>query len=96
MRNGRGQERAVTGGGGDDEDLRAPRVNDKRLVEGERQRFASKILPPLSAALQECLGSCCRCSTFGGLSRGDSREALPVLLGEDATGLLAEPRSRAW
>ena len=45
VRNGRGQERAVTVGSGTMK-IRAPRVNDKRVVEGERQRFASQILPP--------------------------------------------------
>ena len=43
VRNGRAQERAVTVGSGTMK-LRAPRVNDKRVVEGERQRFASIIV----------------------------------------------------
>jgi putative transposase len=45
VRNGRGQERTVTVGSGTMK-IRAPRVNDKRVVDGERQHFASKILPP--------------------------------------------------
>ncbi len=43
VRNGLGQERTVTVGAGTLK-VRAPRVNDKRVVDGDRQRFASKIL----------------------------------------------------
>ena len=85
VRNGRAQERAVTVGSGTMK-LRAPRVNDKRVVEGERQRFASKILPPYlrrSKNVSELLPLL----YLRGLSTGDFREALPVLLGEEAAGL---------
>lgn len=85
VRNGRAQERAVTVGSGTMR-LRAPRVNDKRVVEGERQRFLSKILPPYlrrSKNVSELLPLL----YLRGLSTGDFREALPVLLGEDAAGL---------
>jgi len=41
----------------------------------------------------------CRCSTCTGLSTGDFRQALPVLLGEDAAGLSPSAVTRllgAW
>jgi transposase-like protein len=85
VRNGRAQPRTVTVGSGTME-IRAPRVNDKRVVEGERQRFASQILPPYlrrSKNVSELLPLL----YLRGLSTGDFREALPVLLGEDAAGL---------
>lgn len=85
VRNGRAQERAVTVGSGTMK-IRAPRVNDKRVVDGERQRFVSKILPPYlrrSRNVSELLPLL----YLRGLSTGDFREALPVLLGEDAAGL---------
>jgi putative transposase len=85
VRNGRGRERSVTVGGGTVK-LRAPRVNDKRVVDGERQRFTSKILPPYlrrSKNVSELLPLL----YLRGLSTGDFREALPVLLGDDAAGL---------
>jgi len=85
VRNGRGQERSVTVGSGTME-IRAPRVNDKRVVDGERQRFVSKILPPYlrrSKNVSELLPLL----YLRGLSTGDFREALPVLLGENAAGL---------
>jgi transposase-like protein len=56
------------------------------VVDGERQRFVSKILPPYlrrSKNVSELLPLL----YLRGLSTGDFREALPVLLGEDAAGL---------
>jgi len=45
VRNGRAQERRVTVGSGTIA-VRAPRVNDKRVdVDGEREKFSSRILP---------------------------------------------------
>jgi putative transposase len=85
VRNGHADERKVTVGSGT-MGMRAPRVNDKRVVEGERQRFASKILPPYlrrSRNVSELLPVL----YLRGLSTGDFREALPVLLGDDAAGL---------
>ncbi len=85
VRNGRGEERTVTVGSGTMK-IRAPRVNDKRVVEGERQRFASQILPPYlrrSKNVSELLPLL----YLRGLSTGDFREALPVLLGDEAAGL---------
>lgn len=45
-------------------EVRAPRVNDKRIDEatGERKRFSSAILPP-GAASRRRSARCCRCST---------------------------------
>ena len=46
VRNGQAQERTVTCGAGTWQ-VRAPRVNDKRVdADGARERFTSRILPP--------------------------------------------------
>jgi hypothetical protein len=45
VKNGRARPRTLTLGAGTVE-ITAPRVNDRRVVEGERQRFTSEILPP--------------------------------------------------
>ena len=86
VRNGKARERQVTMGSGSVA-IRAPRVNDKRYVDGERQRFTSQILPPYmrrSPKVAEVLPVL----YLRGLSTGDFREALPVLLGEEsAAGL---------
>ena len=86
VRNGKSRERKVTFGSGTVA-VRAPRVNDKRVDEvGQRQKFTSKILPPYmrkSPQVAEVLPIL----YLRGLSTGDFREALPVLLGEDAAGL---------
>jgi transposase-like protein len=85
VRNGKAQARKVTCGAGTLE-VQAPRVNDRRVKAGERQRFTSKILPPYmrkSPKVAEVLPVL----YLRGLSTGDFREALPVLLGEDAAGL---------
>jgi putative transposase len=85
VRNGQARERRVTMGAGTIE-VRAPRVNDKRVIDDERQRFISKILPPYlrrSKSVSELLPLL----YLRGLSTGDFREALPVLLGKDAAGL---------
>lgn len=67
--------------------VRAPRVNDQRVdADGARQRFTSRILPPYmrrSPQVAEVLPLL----YLRGLSTGDFREALPVLLGEDASDL---------
>ena len=98
VRNGRAQTRTVTCGAGTMQ-VRAPRVNDRRVDEdGGRQRFTSRILPPYmrrSPQVAEVLPVLYLC----GLSTGDFREALPVLLGEDAAGLSPTNISRltaAW
>ena len=85
VRNGKARPRKVTVGSGTVE-VRAPRVNDKRVIDGERQRFVSRILPPYlrrSPKVSEVLPLLC----LRGLSTGDFREALPALLGADAAGL---------
>ena len=98
VRNGQAQARNVTCGAGTLE-VRAPRVNDKRVeAGGQRQRFTSRILPPYmrrSPKVAEVLPIL----YLRGLSPGDFREALPVLLGEDAAGLSATNIARltaAW
>lgn len=84
--NGRGKARKVTVGSGTFE-IRAPRVNDKRVDEnGDRQRFTSKILPPYmrrSPKVAEVLPVL----YLRGLSTGDFAPALRSLLGEEASGL---------
>lgn len=86
VRNGRARERGVTVGCGT-LPVAAPRVNDRRVdEEGRRRKFRSKLLPPYmrkSAKVAEVLPLL----YLRGLSTGDFREALPVLLGEDAAGL---------
>jgi len=86
VRNGKARERRVTVGSGTIE-IKAPRIDDRRVDEnGERQRFTSKILPPYmrrSPKVAEVLPIL----YLRGLSTGDFREALPTLLGEDASGL---------
>lgn len=86
VRNGKARSRQVTVGSGTFA-VKAPRVNDRRLDEdGERQRFRSRILPPYmrrSPKVAEVLPIL----YLRGLSTGDFREALPVLLGKEAGGL---------
>jgi putative transposase len=81
VRNGSGKSRKVTVGSGTIE-VEAPRVHDRR----EDQRFTSQILPPYmrkSPKVAEVLPIL----YLRGLSTGDFRQALPVLLGEAASGL---------
>jgi putative transposase len=85
VRNGHARERRVTVGSGT-LTVRAPRVNDERVVDGERQKFTSEILPPYlrrSKAVSEVLPVL----YLRGLSTGDFREGLAALLGENAAGL---------
>jgi putative transposase len=93
VRNGRARARKVTVGSGTLE-VRAPRVNDKRVdAQGRRQRFTSHILPPYmrrSPKVDEALPVL----YLRGLSTGDFRPALEALLGEDASGLSATSISR--
>jgi putative transposase len=86
VRNGRGRLRHVTVGAGTVA-LRAPRVNDRRVDEtGERQRFRSRLLPPYMRRSPK-VGEVLPLLYLHGLSTGDFRAALPVLLGEEAAGL---------
>jgi transposase-like protein len=85
VRNGKARARQVTCGAGT-LTVAAPRVNDRRVIQGERQRFTSRILPPYmrrSPKVAEVLPVL----YLRGLSTGDFQEALPILLGEDAAGL---------
>jgi putative transposase len=98
VRNGKAQARRVTLGAGTIE-VRAPRVDDRRVDgQGERQRFTSEILPPYmrrSPKVAEVLPIL----YLRGLSTGDFQAALPVLLGEAASGLSATTITRltaAW
>jgi len=84
VRNGRAPARSVVVGSGVLE-IQAPRVNDKRVVDGERQRFTSEILPPYlrkSQSISELLPAL----YLRGLSTGDFRGALAALLGDNAPG----------
>ena len=85
VRNGHGRPRKVTLGAGTLE-VRAPRVDDRRVVDGEQQTFRSRILPPYvrrSPKVAEVLPLL----YLHGLSTGDFQPALAGLLGEDAAGL---------
>jgi len=85
VRNGPAREREVTLGSGTVA-VRAPRVNDRRVLDGERQRFSSRILPPYvrrSPRVAEVLPLL----YLHGLSSGDFRAALGALLGDEAAGL---------
>jgi len=88
VRNGKGRPRKVTLGSWTIE-VAAPRVYDRRAGE----RFTSHILPPYmrrSPKVAEVLPVL----YLRGLSTGDFREALPALLGEDASGLSATAITR--
>ena len=86
VRNGKARARTVTCGAGT-LIVAAPRVHDRRVdAQGQRQRFTSRILPPYmrrSPKVAEVLPVL----YLRGLSTGDFQEALPILLGKDATGL---------
>jgi glycine/D-amino acid oxidase-like deaminating enzyme len=70
VRNGRARARTVVVGAGV-LDVRAPRVNDKRVVEGERQKFTSEILPPYLRKSQSISELCPR-FTFADCRRATS------------------------
>lgn len=92
VRNGRARPRPVTLGTGT-VSIRAPRINDKRTIDGERQRFTSRILPPYlrrSTKVSELLPLL----YLHGLSTGDFEEALRALLGPEASGLSASALPR--
>jgi len=87
-RNGKARPRKLTIGSGTME-VAAPRVRDQRVDEdGQRCRFTSEILPPYmrrSPKVAEVLPVL----YLRGLSTGDFREALPALLGEQASAGLS-------
>ena len=92
VRNGRARGRKITMGCGTVE-IESPRVNDKRVLGGERQRFTSGILPPYmrrSPKVSEVLPVL----YLRGLSTNDFEPTLKELLGEEASGLSATAISR--
>jgi len=92
VRNGRAKARRITTGAGTIE-IEAHRVNDKRVIDGERQKFTSKILPPYmrkSPKVAEVLPVL----YLRGLSTNDFRPALEGLLGDKASGLSASVITR--
>ncbi len=92
VRNGRAKPRTITTGVGEVE-VHAPRINDKRVVDGQRCKFTSKILPPYmrkSPKVAEVLPIL----YLRGLSSNDFRPALESLLGDKAAGLSASAITR--
>jgi len=92
VRNGTANPRNVTVGSGTIT-VEAPRINDKRVVGGQRQKFTSEILPPYlrrSKNVSEVLPLL----YLRGLSTGDFQDALKSLLGETATGLSSSAITR--
>lgn len=92
VRNGTARPRTVTTGVGPIS-VAAPRVNDRRIVEGQRQRFTSAILPPYLRRSPRLAGVL-PLLYLHGLSSGDFRDALPALLGPEAAGLAASTITR--
>jgi len=88
VRNGHKDERQIQTGIGPVM-ARQPRVDDQRIDEnGERIRFASKILPPYlrkTKSIEELIPWL----YLKGVSTGDFSEALAAFLGPDAPGLSA-------
>ena len=86
VRNGKARARQLVTGSGT-LGVRAPRVNDRRVdAEGERQRFTSEILPRYMRRAPK-VTEVLPILYLRGLSTGDFKAALPVLLGEEAAGL---------
>ena len=97
VRNGAARPRPVTTGVGPVR-LVAPRVNDRRVVDGVRQKFTSAILPPYVRRSPR-VESVLPLLYLHGLSSGDFREALPALLGPTAAGLSSSAilrLTKAW
>ena len=92
-RHGKAKERSLASGAGVLK-VEAPRVRDRgRCEDGSRRRFSSSILPPYmrkSPKLAEVLPIL----YLRGLSTGDFKQALPVLLGDEARGLSASAITR--
>jgi len=86
VRNGQAAARQLVTGSGTLE-VRAPRVNDQRVdAAGARQRFSSEILPSYMRRAPK-VTEVLPILYLRGLSTLDFQAALPVLLGEAATGL---------
>ena len=77
VRNGQAQPRRLTVGAGTIT-VRAPRVNDQRVLNGTRQKFTSAILPPYLRRSPQ-VSAVLPLLYLHGLSTGDFREALPVV-----------------
>ena len=92
--NGKAPARQLVTGSGTLE-VRAPRVNDQRVdADGKRQRFTSEILPSYMRRAPK-VTEVLPILYLRGLSTGDFRAALPVLLGEEATRDCRRRRSHA-
>ena len=92
VRNGKSRPRKIVTGAGTLE-VTALRINDKRVIEGERAKFTSHILPPYmrwSPKVAEVLPIL----YLRGLSTNDFRPALEALLGEKASSLSATAITR--
>ena len=86
VRNGQASTRQLVTGSGTLA-VRAPRVNDRRVdATGARQRFTSEILPSYMRRAPK-VTEVLPILYLRGLSTGDFRAALPVLLGKEASGL---------
>ena len=97
VRNGTARPRPVTTGVGP-VTIAAPRVNDRRVVRGGRQKFTSVILPPYVRRSPR-VESVLPLLYLHGLSSGDFRETLPALLGPEAAGLSSSAilrLTKAW
>jgi putative transposase len=97
VRNGTARPRSVTTGVGP-VTIAAPRVNDRRVVAGVRQKFTSAILPPYVRRSPR-VESVLPLLYLHGLSSGDFREVLPALLGPEAAGLSSSAilrLTKAW
>ena len=92
VRNGKARSRKIVTGAGTLE-VTALRINDKRMIEEERAKFTSHILPPYmrrSPKVAEVLPIL----YLRGLSTNDFRPALEALLGEKAPSLSATAITR--
>src|SRR3989475_3875524 len=85
VRNGTARARPVLTGVGP-LTIAAPRVNDRRVLDGVRQKFTSAIVPPYVRRSPR-VESVLPLLYLHGLSSGDFRQALPALLGPDAAGV---------
>ena len=91
VRNGHADPRTIITGVGRLE-VAMPRVHDRR-PEGERERFASKILPPYLRKAKS-IDELIPWLYLKGVSTGDFTEALQALLGPDCPGLSATTVTR--
>jgi len=97
VRNGTARPRPITLGAGTVTPV-APRVHDRLVVDGQRQKFTSRILPPDLRRSPNVAGVL-PLLYLRGLSTGDFREAGPTLLGPQAAGLSPSTITRltqAW